>query len=179
LILDADAGAATQINVAAIKMEPASAPAVWDDTVLRTVERQLAHFVGPMARIMIRKAAEQTTDVDQLYTLLSDNIADPVKRQRFCEGGQAAGATSKTTAPRFVLTGEHAQTQQGRPLEQTFVDQTTMRLAVYLGPIAKVVAGRAAQKAATQQEFVELVAGHLGAQDRGAFLREIGFGEGP
>jgi len=179
LILDADAGAATQINIATIKMEPATAPAVWDDTVLRTVERQLAHFVGPMARIMIRQAAEQTTDVDQLYTLLSDNIADPVKRQRFCEGGQAAGATSKTTAPRVVLTGEHAQTQQGRPLEQTFVDQTTMRLAVYLGPIAKVVAGRAAQKAATQQEFVELVAGHLGAQDRGAFLREIGFGEGP
>ena len=147
--------------------------------MLRTVERQLAHFVGPMARIMIRKAAEQTTDVDQLYTLLSDNIADPVKRQRFFEGGQAAGATSKTTAPRVVLTGEHAQTQKGRPLEQSFVDQTTMRLAVYLGPIAKVVAGRAAQKAATQQEFVELVAGHLGAQDRGAFLREIGFGEGP
>ena len=82
LILDADAGGATEINLAAIKMEPVTAAAVWDDTVLRTVERQLAHFVGPMARIMIRKAAQQTTDVDQLYTLLSDNIADPVKSHR-------------------------------------------------------------------------------------------------
>jgi eukaryotic-like serine/threonine-protein kinase len=173
--VDADAGAATQINVAAIKMQPSEAPAVWDDTVLRTVERELAHFVGPMARVMIRKAADQTHDVDQLYTLLSDNIADPVKRQRFFEGGQAAGATSKTTAPRVVLTGEQAKLKSGKALEQSFVDQTTMRLAVYLGPIAKVVAGRAAQKAATQQEFVELVAGHLGAQDRGTFLRDIGF----
>ncbi len=75
----------------------------------------------------------------------------------------------------MVLTGEQAKLNSGQGAGAIFVDQTTMRLAVYLGPIAKVVARRAAQKAATQQEFVELVAGHLGAQDRGAFLREIGF----
>jgi len=64
-----------------------------------------------------------------------------------------------------------------RPLDQEFVDQTTQRLAAYLGPVARVVARKAAQKAGTQQEFVQLVAGHLGVQERGAFLREIGFDE--
>jgi serine/threonine-protein kinase len=71
-------------------------------------------------------------------------------------------------------TGQRARAHAAA-LEQSFVDQTTMRLATYLGPIARVVANRAAQKASTQDEFVQLVAGHLGAQDRGAFLREIGF----
>ncbi len=61
------------------------------------------------------------------------------------------------------------------PLDQEFVDQTTSRLAIYLGPVARIVAKKAAQKAGTQQEFVQLVAGHLGAQERGAFLRELGY----
>jgi len=172
--IETDTGGATEINLAAVRMEPKTAAPVWDDTVLRTVERQLAHFVGPMARVMIKKAAGQTTDVDELYSLLSESIADPIKRQQFCEGGSAAGATSKTTAPRVSVTGEHPRAKIV-PLEKSFVDQTTMRLAVYLGPIAKVVTGRAAQKAASQEEFVELVAEHLGAQDRGEFLREIGY----
>jgi serine/threonine protein kinase len=164
---------ATQINMAGVKMEPVSA-VPWDDTVLRTVERQLAHYVGPMARVMIRRAAEQTTDVDELYTLLAENISDPAHRQRFFDqGGTTANAARSVRLPGST-TGQRARARAAA-LEQTFVDQTTMRLATYLGPIARVVANRAAQKAATQDEFVQLVAGHLGAQDRGAFLREIGF----
>jgi hypothetical protein len=40
-----------------------------------------------------------------------------------------------------------------------------------------VVASRAAQKATSRQEFVRLVAGHLGDQERNTFLKEIGFEE--
>jgi serine/threonine-protein kinase len=74
------------------------------------------------------------------------------------------------------MTGEQVPAKPV-PLERSFVDETTQRLAAYLGPIAKVVTSRAAQKAASREEFVELVAGHLGTQDRGAFLREIGFSD--
>ena len=59
-----DTGAPTVLNVAAIKMGPAAS--TWDDTVLRTVERQLAQLVGPMARIMVKKAAAQAADLAQL-----------------------------------------------------------------------------------------------------------------
>jgi hypothetical protein len=48
---------------------------------------------------------------------------------------------------------------------------------VYLGPIAKVVARKAAKEAANRQQFVQLVANHLGAQERAGFLREFGFVE--
>ena len=61
------------------------------------------------------------------------------------------------------------------PLEDEFVQTTTQRLTVYLGPIARVVARKAAEKAANQEEFVQLVAGHIGTQDRAAFLREVGY----
>ncbi len=66
----------------------------------------------------------------------------------------------------------------GAPLEQAFVDQISSRLAVYLGPIAQIVTRRAAREAKTRSDFVRRVADNLGTQDRAAFLREVGYGDG-
>ena len=185
---------ATQINLKTMPMHVVPINPPLDETVVRRVERQLAHFVGPMAKVMIRKAVAKTTDLTELYALLSENIADEADRKRFNDGiqkvltDQTGTGTATVAAAQINLvagaaaaasatgTGEQSQTKsKAAPLEQSFVDQTTTRLAVYLGPIAKVVVTRAAQKAGSQQEFVELVAGHLGTQERGAFLHEIGF----
>jgi len=48
---------------------------------------------------------------------------------------------------------------------------------VYLGPIAKVVAHKAARQARDSEEFVQLVAEHIGTQDREAFLHDVGTGD--
>ena len=171
-----DALGATEINLAAIKLESTVGLPAFEDTVLRTVERQLARFVGPMARIMIRKAAARTADLSELYALLSENIADPEEKRKFFEGARASGVTTGSSA-RVHATGSLPQAKPA-PLERSFVDESTQRLTAYLGPIARVVATRAAQKAASRDEFVELIAGHLGTQDRCAFLREIGYSDG-
>ena len=173
-----DETAATQINTAISAMRPSiAAPPVWEDTVLRTVERQLAHYVGPMAKVMTRKAATQTTDLAKLYALLAENISDPATREKFSAGIRIAAAPD-ATSPGHIATGTNTRSMlRQAALEQSFVDQTSNQLAVYLGPIAKVVASRAAQKATSRQEFVRLVAGHLGDQERNTFLKEIGFEE--
>jgi serine/threonine-protein kinase len=173
-----DETAATQINTAISAMRPSiAAPPVWEDTVLRTVERQLAHYVGPMAKVMTRKAATQTADLGKLYALLGENISDPATREKFSAGMRSA-ASPDATSPGDIATGTNTRSMlRQAALEQSFVDQTSNQLAVYLGPIAKVVASRAAQKATSRQEFVRLVAGHLGDQERNTFLKEIGFEE--
>jgi serine/threonine-protein kinase len=168
---------ATQINAASVSMRPSiAAPPVWEDTVLRTVERQLAHYVGPMAKVMTRKAAAQTTDLAKLYALLAENISDPATREKFSAGIRSAAGPDATSPGISTGTNTRSMLRQAA-LEQSFVDQTSNQLAVYLGPIAKVVASRAAQKATSRQEFVRLVAGHLGDQERNTFLKEIGFEE--
>jgi serine/threonine-protein kinase len=182
---------ATVLNLDDVALHPETN--VWDDTVLTTIERQFAHFVGPMAKLMVRQAAPQAHDVHELYALLAQHIHDPERRQRFVEQpavGEASGPHASpstrpgTSGPR---TGTHAgdarhatgsrSVATPRPLEPAFVDQTTQRLAVYLGPIARVLARRAAAQAHNADEFVALVAEHIGTQDRRAFLREIGYGE--
>jgi serine/threonine-protein kinase len=65
----------------------------------------------------------------------------------------------------------------GAPLDPAYVEQVTARLAVYLGPIARIVTKKAAQRAPGRAGFVRMVAENLGTQDRVAFLREMGYAE--
>ena len=176
---------ATEINLAAVTLQAQAAP-VWDDTTLHTVERELADLVGPMARVMVKKAAAKSKDTSELYALISDSISDPEVRQKFIDGLQRAAAERSSTkqtsgAPRGTLPPQLRSLSGDRgalvPLDPGFVEETTSRLTVYLGPIAKIVARKAAQKAGNRQQFVQLVADHLGSQERGAFLREFGFVE--
>ncbi len=176
---------ATEINLAAVKLQAQAAP-VWDDTTLHTIERQLADLVGPMARVMVKKAAAKSRDTAELYTLLAESISDPEVRKKFVAG--MAGATAEHAATNQTGTGVRGTlppqlrslsggVEALAPLDPEFVEQTTSRLTVYLGPIAKVVARKAAANAGNRQEFVQRLADHLGAQERGAFLRESGFVE--
>jgi eukaryotic-like serine/threonine-protein kinase len=187
---------ATVVNLARVELGPPSA-AQWDDTTLSTVERNFARYVGPVAKVLVRKAATKAQDVTELYSLLASNIDDDDERARFVAtmpgASTAAGLRTLHTGAGLVgslglSTGSRGTTPQSErsgsigtrtlppiPLEPQFVHETTQRLLVYLGPIGRVVAKKAAEQAKSQQEFVEIVAGHIGTQDRGAFLKEVGF----
>jgi len=182
----------TVLNVAGIELPP-PIPMAWDDATLTTVERQLARFVGPMAKVLVRQAAAQCANVDEMYAILATNIVDSTTRQRFVAephatgtglasvrtGGQphaSGGRTTSVSQDRSGARTPHTRLPL-RPLDQAFIDETTMRLAVFLGPIARIVTKKAAQQAKSPEEFVQIVASHIGTQDRHAFLREIGFGE--
>jgi serine/threonine-protein kinase len=178
---------------APLPVPPPTHPA-WDDTVLTTAERLLARFVGPLARVYVRKAAAQAADLGELYSLLAAGIVDPQRRRQFVgeasvikpattgartqgQAGTHSGATgsqgSASSPDRRSATGSGVHAQSA-PVQQPFIDATTARLAVFLGPIARVVAKKAAAHAGSQEEFVRLVAGYIGTQDRHAFLREMG-----
>ncbi len=55
----------------------------WDPTVLEKVKKQLGLYVGPMARVLVNRAAKNTQSLDQLYEILSAEIASPEDRQKF------------------------------------------------------------------------------------------------
>jgi serine/threonine-protein kinase len=165
----------------------------WNDATLATVERELTRFVGPVAKVLVRNAAARAHDVHELWTMLASNIGDYEDRRRFVDhappespGGGApgsgphpasAGGSGSHRAPLSPAGGGASSDRpplSTQPLEAPFIDHTTQRLAVYLGPIAKLVARKAAEQARTRDEFVQIVAGHIGTQDRRSFLREMG-----
>ena len=193
-----DGSAMTVVNIGTIVLQK-PAP-YWDDETLTTAEHQLAQFLGPMARVLVRRAAARTHDRGELCALLSESIDDPDTRRKFVDafahsGGAASSALAQPTDSRHDSGGSAhdraaaAASQSGQAsavghqpgpmpsgvaLDAAYVEQVNAQLAVYLGPIARVVTKRAAQRAASRDEFVRLVAESLGTQDRAAFLRERG-----
>jgi serine/threonine protein kinase len=164
------------------KPEPA-----WDDETLRTAEHELARALGPMAKLIVRRAAAQTNDRAELCTILSDTIADPESRRRFVSafnkagGGQSSSGTSGIRSGTGRVPGTRATSPgtatatSATTLEASYVDQVTAHLAIYIGPIAQVLTRKAARESRTRQEFVRRCAENLGTQERATFLRELGF----
>jgi serine/threonine-protein kinase len=190
----------TMVDIGTLMLLQKPAPA-WDDDTLRTAEHELARTLGPMAKLIVRKAASQTHDRLELCSILAGNIIDPEMRQKFVDAFNATGsgvrarmgATDSRSAAGSSPSGHaHPRTgapasapgaaqsrgtgAHGAPLEPAFVDQITARLAVYIGPIASIIAKRAAHEAKNRSDFLHRVAENLGTQDRVAFLREVGLG---
>jgi serine/threonine-protein kinase len=172
----------TRMGTLSVPVQPVPVPA-FDDALLGTVERQLAQFVGPMAKVMVRKAATQAHDLAQLYSMLSRNIDTTPEREAFVGARREPGNTptqarTSASAPSRVqpapAVDARAPAAPTQALDQAYIDTAVSRLAVHLGPIAKVVARRAAQQVSTRHDFVRMLGEHLGTQERGAFLREMG-----
>ena len=156
----------------------------WDDETLRTAEHELARALGPMAKVIVRRAAAQTVDRSELCAILSDSITDPESRRRFVTAFNKAGGGQSSTGASGVRTGSAATratspgTRTGAmatPVEAGYVEQVTSQLAVYIGPIAQVLTKKAARESRNRAEFVRRCAENLGTQERAAFLRELGY----
>ncbi len=185
----------TRVNIGTLLLQRPQPE--WDEDTLRTAEQELARAVGPMARVIVARAAARTRDRAELCSILSDNIDDPESRRQFVVAfNKSSSAIRSTTAGSARAT--HSRSGGGRvgavsgapetlhrtgslsgvPVDQAFLDQVSAQLAVYLGPIAQIVTRKAARDAKGRGDLVRRLAEHLGTQDRAAFLRDAGFGEG-
>jgi class 3 adenylate cyclase len=62
---------------------PATPPPGWDPAMLERARHALALHLGPMARILVARAAARARTEDELYQLLSESIASPKDREAF------------------------------------------------------------------------------------------------
>jgi len=62
---------------------PGRATIEWDNKILKFAEKELAKFVGPMARILVSQAAEQSGDIDKLVEILSEDIPTQEEKSKF------------------------------------------------------------------------------------------------
>jgi serine/threonine-protein kinase len=52
-------------------------------TVLSSVTRELAHYIGPIAKVVVNRAAKQATSLDELYALISTEVGSESERKAF------------------------------------------------------------------------------------------------
>ncbi|SAL03704.1 serine/threonine protein kinase [Caballeronia calidae] len=140
---------------------------MWPAALLAPVEAQLAAQIGPVARLLVRRAAARIADAPDLpalVALLAPHIPSDKGRAQFVAAFADASkaGTSRGPSPSSSLGAEDVQA-------------AALRLAVYLGPIATIVAKREASRAASLRALHERLAAAISNEaDRARFERDIG-----
>jgi serine/threonine-protein kinase len=199
----------------------AAPPSHWDAAVLAGVEAALARHVGPLAGVMVRRAARDCADVSALVARLAEQITSASAREAFLRqmagaatggsgtgsggsrtrdgagasrtagsssGSGAAGASGGgagsgrsggsvgSAAGGVGATGAGASTRDGAAAVQITDDQlehAVRVLAAHVGPIARVVVRRAAERTRERDALFAALADAVPEAARQRLLAEL------
>jgi serine/threonine-protein kinase len=136
----------------------------WKSEVLKTVEVNLERHIGPLSKALVRKAAQKTSNVDELTELLAQFIPSQQDKTAFLQRTQMI--RSKEAAP--VTAPPPAQ------LGDDVLRRAEKSLASYLGPMAKILVKKAARSTADLEEFCRILSEELpNEKQKRAFRRAI------
>jgi serine/threonine protein kinase len=166
----------------------ASAPE-WLQAVSADLQMALSTQIGPVARLVLKNTAREAADLDDLCARLLPHIGSDAGRAQFQDAlreikkkhGMSTLGTmgSRNQGQAGANTGATQLTQMtGMPtllqLSPELMEAAQQKLAVYVGPIAKILAKRASKMTGNADEFYRLLAENLpDPVDRARFLRDI------
>ncbi|NRF68095.1 serine/threonine protein kinase [Aquincola sp. S2] len=150
----------------------------WEKSVLAQAEHSLARHVGPLASVLVRRAAKECHDLPSLYAKLAEQVTNPAARSAFINLGASRGATGGGSTPTtfgrtaFGSTGGSGGRTFGTMgsgslatvaadavrLSDPALEQAQKLLAAHVGPIAKVIVRKAAEKTRYREPFFSLLA---------------------
>jgi serine/threonine protein kinase len=126
---------------------------------LAELEARLSRAIGPIARRLVADAARRHGTVSEIRRALAAQIDDKAARDEFLK-------TAEVTATMYG--------QPGGTFDPAVLERFTHALAPFLGPIAKVLVGRAARQARGVEELRDVLAAEIsGEDDRRRFLKSL------
>ncbi|ASW03518.1 serine/threonine-protein kinase [Paraburkholderia aromaticivorans] len=146
-----------------------AAPLAWPPELLAQLERRLASHVGPVASRLVRRAAAQAADSHTLAAQLARHLPDDAARQEFTTL-LARHATSSGIVTPHAARLESGARQTGAAIDPARVELAARRLATHIGPIARIVAQRAALGADIAAFHARLADALPASVDKRAFL---------
>ena len=155
----------------AVEKVPAAASLPLTAEQKARVENQLALILGPISRHLIRYACQQAGSVAELRQALLAFLPAKADQEKFLTGcgdvfaGAAASGTTPPVPP--------PERKSASVLEASVLERARKDLAVYIGPMARVLVDRAATKAPSKAELYQMLAGEIAStKDRETFLKQ-------
>ncbi|MGN6668071.1 MAG: serine/threonine protein kinase, partial [Trinickia sp.] len=156
---------------------------MWPAALLGSVQAQLAEQIGPVARLLVRRAAARIVpapDLPALIALLAPHVPSDKGREQFVRAfAQATGTGSMHgIAPSSLgslSSSSSLSSLSSSSLSTDEVRAAARKLAVYLGPIAIIVAKREATRVSDLRMLHERLALAISNErDRASFKRDVG-----
>jgi len=133
----------------------------WDPATLQAVERELARSIGPVARVLVKRAARAHASLDQLAREIAPSIPDEAARQAFLGRYDGRGAVAAQPDPHDLANAPTNLGDDGPGVTPADIEAVTRLLTLEMGPIARVVVKRAAVLCTTRQALCLQVAGAI------------------
>jgi serine/threonine-protein kinase len=162
----------------------------WLQSLAPDLQTALSTQIGPVAKLLLKNAARDAIDLDDLCNRLLPHIGSDAGRVQFQDSIREI--KKKHGLSTLSTMSGRSQTGTGRPATQLtqmtgmptllqlspeLMEAAQMKLAVYVGPIAKVLAKRASKMTGNADEFYRLLAENLpDPQERARFLKDVGRG---
>ena len=164
-------------------------PTHWDAQVLSRVESTLAQHVGPLAGVLVRRAARDCDDLASLYSRLADQVTSPMARAAcLAQAAQAAQAAQSAPGTRAWTgtearvgadTGSGGASGAGSTSGRAMIDEAVCEgaarlLAQHVGPIARILVKKAAAVTTQREAFAARLAEAIAAAEpRRRFLADF------
>jgi len=149
-------------------------PAGWDAKVLKQIELQLMQYLGPVAKVIVRRGARNTTELDTLYALLAESLGSAAEKQKFLAAREQLSGVVPAQPKRAENTPDPDSRSSQLPSARD-IEDSARQLAGYVGPIARIVVKKAAAEATSRRQFFLLLAEQLNNEDdRQRFLKAVG-----
>lgn len=173
---------ASAVLTPTVATEPLETLTPWKLAVMPELESLLSHQIGPLARFLVRKSLNASEDFEAICAALLPHIPSERGREQFASASQSLfqRLNPPTAAPAIiseptVVTVLREPTQAIEPeIDPAFSEMAERRLAVLIGPIARIVVSRAARATPLRQPFLQRLAEHIENEaQRLAFLHSF------
>jgi len=148
----------------------------WDHETLLIVEGELARYIGPVARIAVKRAAGHANNLVGLYEALAGYIDNEAEGVEFLESGlrlSAAMSHRRTPSPPESLPNDTAA-PGSRPNDlpdPAALDAIEAKLVQHVGPIARLLLKQELQSFKSLPQLYHALAEHISDDaERAAFL---------
>jgi hypothetical protein len=159
---EAAAAAGPSGRVESTELVPAAGQG-FEPAVLARVESALAGSIGPVARVLVRKAAQTAPNLSALCQLLDVAVPEAQRAAFRHRLGTVVGSISRPAAapPRPTVAPASPPPIPASPLSAAVLAEATERLAVHIGPVAKLLVKSAAKQATSTKDLYDRLAGHI------------------
>ena len=164
----------------AFSVPAAGVASSWSGAELDEIQRHLAPILGPMARIVVKRAAGLTNDRRRLCADLAAQLHSDEERRRFLAATGDTGRHTGAMMPAMAASADRNQSPDpGQHLDERLItaatiDRTIRVLMPYIGPIAAVLVRKTASTARNEADLHSTLARRItDARDRDRFMVDI------
>lgn len=140
--------------------EPVMAVETLDQGLIDDVEHRLAARIGPLARVVVRRAADTAVSRHQFFETLAACVPDEADRAAFLADAGAA-PTAPAAPVAMPLPDPPADDATPAPIAEEDRRQAERLLADHLGPLAKFLVTKTVLQARDRQDLYRRLATHI------------------